>query len=77
MLTIYQPTAEGKQKPQMTYKITPIQINLVPRAKSFPPSPPPPQEDSKESLNSTPLEIITQIIMRKDFFFFSLLFLSQ
>ena len=40
MLTIYQPTAEGKQKPQMTYKITPIQINLVPRAKSFPPSPP-------------------------------------
>ena len=40
MLTIYQPTAEGKQKPQMTYKITPIQINLVPTAKSFPPSPP-------------------------------------
>ena len=76
MLTIYQPTAEGKQKPQMTNKITPIQINLVPRGKSFPLAPPP-QEDSKESLNSTPLEIITQIIMRNDFFFFSLLFLSQ
>ena len=39
MLTIYQPTPEGKQKPQMTYKITQIQINLIPSAKS----PPPPQ----------------------------------
>ena len=70
MLTIYQPTPEGKQKPQMTYKITQIQINLIPRAKSPPPPPaprPPPQGDSKESLTSNSLEI-TQIIIKKLFF---------
>ena len=72
---IYQPTPEGKQKPQMTYNITQIKNNLVPRAKSSPPRPPP-QGDSKDSLTSTPLQI-TQIIMRNEFFFLSLLFLRQ
>ena len=70
VLTIYQPTPEGEQKPQITYKITQIKITLVPRAKSSPS-----QGDSKESLTSTPSEI-TQIIMRNDFFFLSFFFKS-
>ena len=41
-------SAEGKQKPQRTYKITQIKINLVPRAKSSPNPRPPPQGNSKE-----------------------------